>query len=158
MAGKNLLTKTSKPKKQKFQSKKVSKDTEYKFEIGDILIYLGSVIESQNKQECKVISRSRNSYKVEFADEQILECIPDVLIYVSEFEAQLAQAEDNQDDADEISDEEQRILDLGLEPYHNKHACLNQVAYYERRCDSCVSYKDKCIYVGKGKYKKLDNN
>ena len=158
MASKNLLTKTSQKKKPKSQSKKASKNTEYQYEVNDILVYLGSVIESQNKQECKVISRSRNSYKVEFADEQILECIPDVLIYVDDYEAQLAQAEDNQDDADEISEEEQRILDIGLEPYHNKHSCLNQVAYYERRCDSCLSYKDKCIYVNKYNYKKLDNN
>lgn len=159
---KSLLSKTSKPKKPKSQTKKAVKNTEYTYEVGDIVVYLGSVIESEHKQECKIVGRSRThiqcSYKIEFSSGEILECIPDVLIFVSDFEDQLAEAEEHKDDTGEMSEEEMKVIANGYEPYRNKYSCYNQIAYYERRCESCTNHVNQCIYVNKYKYKKLDNN
>lgn len=153
---KSLLGKTSKPKKT--TSKKANKSTMYLFDIDDILVYLGSTIENRNGQEVKVISRSKTHiqafYKIEFEDGKIVECISDVLKYVEDYELELAQLENqNQENVNDISEEEKRIISLNLEPYHNKHACLNPIALYEMRCNDCC-YESKCIYRNKYNYKK----
>ncbi|HEY5563418.1 MAG TPA: hypothetical protein VIK72_16990 [Clostridiaceae bacterium] len=155
MASKNLLTKTSK-KKPRSQSKKATINTEYLYEIGDVLVYLGSVIESQNKQECKVVSRSRTRiqcfYKVEFADGDIIECAPDVLVYVGDFEAE-SESQDSQKDIPEI---ELEMIKNGIESHKNYSACLSPLDYYMRTCTSGCTYSSKCVYHKKGIYIKLD--
>ena len=155
MASKSLLTKTSK-KKTRSTTKKVAKNTEYQFEVNDVLVYLGCVVESQNKQECKVISRSRTRiqcfYKVEFADGDIIECSPDVLVHADDFVAE-SESQDSQEDMPEI---ELEMIKNGIESHKNYVACLNSLSYYMRECDGECTYSSKCVYHKKGIYIKLD--
>jgi len=153
MASKSLLTKTSK-KKTRSTTKKVAKNTEYQFEVNDVLVYLGCVVESQNKQQCTVVSRSRTRiqcfYKVEFADGDVIECAPDVLVYVDDFEIE---SESSQEDIPEI---ELEMIKNGIESHKNYMACLSPLDYYMRNCSGTCTYSSKCVYHKKGIYIKLD--
>ena len=148
MATKSLLSKTSKSKKLKSQSKKVSKNIEYQFEVNDVLVYIGNLVEGLSGHECKVNSRSRTHYKVEFLNGECLECLPDVLKYLDEYELETMQLDNENQDKDnmeEMSDIELEMIKNGIESYKNYAQCLSPLEYYRRNCPEC-NYGKRCVY------------
>jgi len=151
MAGKSksLLTKTSAKKKP--VTKRRSKTTEYTYESGQVVVYMGNVIEGYSGQEAKVINRSRTynaeSYTIEFSDGEQLKTTLEILRAVGEIEE--VETTDTNIEADIPFTED------GKESYHNPRSCLNQTTFAHYDCDHC-HFLDRCVFIGKHEYKKYD--
>jgi vacuolar-type H+-ATPase subunit I/STV1 len=156
---KSLLNAPSTKPKTK-RSPRKAKTNDYLFSVGDTLVYLGTAIDGHCGSECKVISRSKTYiqefYKIQFDDGEVLESISDVLRTIDDYEEELRQLENNQDSENEISEIELEVIRNGYEPYKNKMSCYSSLDFYYRNCNGCT-HKNRCIYRGKFKYKKLDS-
>jgi len=167
--GKSInLTPRTKPKKEDKYSEKVSVKREYKHNIGDSVIYLGLLDEYRNtiaiitKRSKKHISEY---YCIKFSidDEIVKDVAGGVLQSLEEYELNLANEEeknsniDKEDEQDDLSEEELKILENGLIPMKNKKSCYNQLKLYHRACPEC-GYVDTCIYRYKYKYDKVNFN
>lgn len=159
---KSLLNQTSKKKEDKYREISDIKK-EYKFDVGNTVIYLGLLNEYKGAK-CEINKKSRRKnmehYKVKFEDGEIADTSVGFLKTPEEHEEYLLEQENNNEDIndDNMSEFELELISKGIRSHKNHKACLSPLDYYHRECTGTCTYKDKCVYRNKSKYKKLDNN
>ena len=130
--GKGINLTPREPKKEDKYKETSDIKNEYKFSIESKGIYIG-FNEEHRGQECTIIKRSTRKnthyYMIKFDDNE------------------------NENDTEDISDIERKIIEAGLIPYLNSKSCLSPIVYTEMRCNEC-NYESRCIYHSKHNYKK----
>lgn len=158
--GKSLLSQT--PTKSKKNQDKYSEIpiNEYKYDIENKMIYTGLISEYYG-QECKIVKRrqrkSVNYYKVIFNDNEDEIEVTEWLLKTNDEYLLDLEKEANKEKNYDISEEERKIIDQGLEPYKNRFACLNTDMLYKHNCPEC-GYENRCIYHKKYQYNKVNFN
>ena len=160
---KSLLNQTSsKSKKQDKYSEISDIKKEFKFPMEGKAIFVG-LPEEYRYLECTIIKRSNRKsteyYKIKFDNDNELEGISGgFLKTLEEYELLLEQSENKcEDDMNDISDVERKILETGLIPMKNEKSCHNQEMLYHRSCEQC-GYEPVCIYWKKWQYDKIKFN
>jgi len=154
IAKKINLSPRDKPKSKKPDkySEHYSTKREYTYNLNDRVVYLGA-IGNYHGSYCNIIKRSRiknlEHYKVRFDNDEELPDITSGFLRSSLEEYELEKENNNENEATE---EELKILEKGLIPHKNLKSCLSPIIYYQRRCHECV-FEDRCIYINKYKYK-----
>jgi len=158
MAKKINLTPRDKPKSKKPDKYSELPLNEYKFELKGKAVFVQS-LNKYNGLECTIVKRNKRKsthyYVVEFNDGEKLEGISSgFLKTLEEYERELERAKNKAEDnnEEEATEEELKILDAGKIPYKNKRSCLSPIVHYEMRCHEC-GYEDRCIYINKYNYK-----
>ena len=163
MAKKINLAPRDKPKSKKPDKYDDSPLNEYKFEPKDKVIYV-KTLNKYNGLECTIVKRSKRKstqyYHVEFDNGEKLEGVSSgFLRTLEEYELELERAKNKTEDnnEDNATEEELKILNAGLIPMKNLRSCHNQDALYHRGCTEC-GYESVCIYEKKYKYNEVNFN
>ena len=163
MANKSLLNKTSKkPKKDKYSEISDIKK-EYTYALKTELIYLG-IVDDYKTLPCSVIKRSRRKstdyYSVIFENGEKLDSIAEGFLKTpDEYDQWLLNQENgsNEDNNNDVSEVERKIIEAGLIPMKNERSCMHQMKLYHRECKSC-GYESTCVYRKKYLYDKVNFN
>jgi len=159
------LTPRNKTTKQEDKYKETSESKfKYAHNVGDNIIYKG-IIEEYYNTLATITKRSHKNqneyYTIKFSLDDVMkkDIGGGILQSLEEYEAELVNGDENivkdqEEDQNDISDVERKILEAGLIPYKNKKSCYHQVALCEHRCHTC-GYEDRCIYHKKYKYNKV---
>lgn len=119
-----------------------------KFNVGDILYYIGRLHEKYYGQECTVIykrkSHEKYMYKIQFKDDYILE------VGEMSINLEIQEQEKEKFESPIISKNDLKPLEC----FNTPHTCHNPIKFYERSCDICKKEK-QCDYEKKYKYKEL---
>lgn len=141
-----------KESKTKTPRRTTDKDTPYKFEIDQEVIYVGS-LEGYENAVCTVTKRKRKYiteyYHIKFEDGEKIETIGSILKTKEEYEEYI-KGKNN-------TTKRSVILEDGVESLENYYCCHDPVAFFEKRCNKCLKFK-RCVYENKGNYKKLKFN
>ena len=155
----NLNPRAPKAKKEDKYSELSDIKKAPKFNAEDKVIFVGLIVKYRG-QECTIVKRSIRKdvhyYKIKFDDDYELKDITSGLLKThEEYEKWLLDQENgNEDNQDEISDIERKIIEAGLVPMRNFKSCHNQMKLKARACNLC-HHEEVCIYHKKYQYDKV---
>jgi len=155
------LTPRDKPKKKQDKYSEISDiKKEFKFPMKSIAIYVGMTTNYRGL-ESTIIKQSRRKnndyYNIEFDDGEQLDSVSSVYLRtLEEYELELDQTENKSEESNvDLSEYEIELMKQGLQSYRNYTTCFSPIDFYERNCDNGCTYRLRCVYSDKGKYKKL---
>lgn len=146
----SLLSKTSLKKKPIIRTK--NKVIDYGYSLHQAVVYMGNVIDGYSEQTATIIGRSKThqaqSYKIQFQDGQVIDTTFEILMSEEEYEARNSKT-------DEVVDCDVPFTPEGLESLHNPRVCFNPMIFYQMGCDNECHFEERCVFHGKGQYKKF---